>query len=182
MGLAEWFARLFGGKPEQPRIHEDLLQMLEGHMPLLQTLHARRSLAPLAASMDLSGEVTGSALTVEAGHETPSVDFALNYFAEQFRTQFRDRRIRAAAIFFHGHYQSGSVRPARTAEEANTLVAWLEHASGQSVEAVIAYRFVRHPSVPGVGEWEYDPPAISEKPSATTSGRAEPAAAPDPAS
>jgi hypothetical protein len=179
MGLGEWFRRLFGGKPGQPRVHEDLLHVLDGHMPLLQELHARRSLAPLAASMDHSGAVTGSALTVEEGHEAPSVDFALDHFAERFRAQFRERSIRAAAIFFHGHSRDGSIRPARTAEEANVLVAWLEHASGQAVEAVIAYRFERHPSVPGVGEWRYDPPVFSEKPAATTSGSAGFSAAPD---
>src|SRR5947207_1366404 len=85
MSLGDWFRRLFGGNPKQMRIHKDLHHILDGHMSFLQRLHARRSLAPLAASMDLSGKVTGTAFTVNDGHEGPSVENVLNHFAKQFR-------------------------------------------------------------------------------------------------
>lgn len=144
-------------------IHDDLAQLLDSQLEFLQSLHAEGDLAPLAASMDLEGEVRGQALTVAPGHENPPIAFALNYFAERFRAAFKDGRIRAAAVFFHGNTAGGSTRPALTREEANSLVAWLEHASGQSVQAVIGYSMEE--VLPGAGSWKYAGPVFTEKPS-----------------
>ena len=121
------------------RIHEDLFRLLDEHTPFLRSLHARGSFAPVAVSIGTKGEVTGHALTTERPEDDVSVEYALDHFAHRFQLALRDEKIRAAAIFFHGCSVGDSIRPALTVDEVNTLVAWLDHVSGQSFQALIPY-------------------------------------------
>ncbi|MDA0661125.1 MAG: hypothetical protein O3C60_20170 [Planctomycetota bacterium] len=150
-------------------IDGDFLCILAHHLPFLQDLHARNSLAPLAASLQTSGEVLGNAFTVQEGGKSPSFQYVLSHFAQQFRAGFRQQTIRAAAFFFHGCVHNDAVREARTMAEANSIVAWLEHASGQSIEAVIRYSLGVRSSSSDAVQWIYDPPVFRSNPVAVTS-------------
>lgn len=142
-------------------LHDDLRHLLEGHMPFLASLHEAESLAPLAAAMDRAGEVKGSALVLESEErESPSVEEAISRFTEQHRIAAQNGEIGASAIFYHGRFDAPDVRPARTVDEANCIVALLEHVSRESVTVVIAYRR------DGEGRWEYAKPVILSKPAA----------------
>lgn len=138
------------------RVHTDLLALLDSQLPLLKGLHANGSLAPVAAAMDPNGKIKGHAFVAEHGHEEDlSVKNVMDYFSGKFREAFQQDKIVAAAIFFHGRSAGQSVRPALTADQANVLVAWLDHASGQSLQAIIAY--VRNFEMSGreTGGWRY---------------------------
>ncbi len=143
-------------------IARDLLDLLEGRLPLLGGLHARDSLAPLAASMDASGRVTGEALTADCPTNV-SVEGTLDQFARQFGRAFAaGRSIRAAGIFFHGRAEDRTIRAAHTMEEANALVAWLQHESGQSVQAIMLYERLVNPDGSGRDGWRYGSPTFSQ--------------------
>lgn len=150
-------------------IHSDYHCILANHLPFLQDLHARNSLAPLAASLQTSGEVVGNAFTVQDGHQGPTFEHVLSHYARQFREAFRQQSIRAAAFFFHGCVDGNSVREARTVEEANSIVAWFEHVSSRPIEAVIFYRAGVYSLIPDAVEWTYDPPVFRSSPVALSS-------------
>jgi hypothetical protein len=148
---------------EKMLVSQDLLVLIERQMPLLRELHRLGSLAPVAATMDEGGEVTGEAFTNDEAANVP-VENTLDRFARQFARAFADGEpIKAAAIFFHGHTADASVHAAHTIDEANAIVAWLQHQTGQSVQAVIRYKLER---VAGsdVTEWMYGEPIFSEVP------------------
>ena len=126
--------------PEQMHIDDDLRRLIDEHLPFVRSLHARGSLAPVAVSMKMNGVITGHALVMESREAREvSVDYALRRFTDQFQQAFHDRRIRAAAIFFHGSAVGTTIRPALSVDQANTLVVWLDNISGDSFQATIPY-------------------------------------------
>ena len=142
-------------------VAQELIVIIEHQLPLLQQLHRSGSLAPVAATMDAAGEVTGEAFTNDEAANVP-VENTVDRFARQFARAFADGApLKAAAIFFHGHAADSIVRAAHTAEEANVLVAWLQHESGQSVQAVIPYGVERGAAGETDG-WTYGEAIFSE--------------------
>jgi hypothetical protein len=124
-------------------LHPQLDQLINAMLPLVQQCHAEGELAPHAASMSASGEMTGEAFVVKdetAVERSGSVREALAYFEGKFRKAAQANEIVASAIFFHGVGLAEPARPAQTAEEASALVALLEHRVGESVFLVIPYR------------------------------------------
>jgi hypothetical protein len=139
-------------------VPREILELLESQLPLVRELHQRGSLAPLAASMNAHGEIAGNALSA-AGRTDVSVESTLHHFSRTFGRVFAaGPSIKAAGIFFHGHAEDRIVRAAHTVREANALVVWLQHESGQSVQAVVLYE--RDESAPD--EWKYGSPTFSE--------------------
>ena len=143
-------------------VPREVLDLLESQMPLVRALHQRGSLAPLAASMNASGEIAGTALSSE-GRTDVSVESTLHQFARTFGRVFAaGQSLKAAGIFFHGHAEDRIVRAAHTVREANALVAWLQHDSGQSVQAVMLYERIVDPDGSERDEWRYGSPTFSE--------------------
>ncbi len=138
-------------------IAEDLLALLKNQWDLLVGLHQAGSLAPLAAAMNAKGEIDGLALTTkDPGAESRTVEGTIDFFREHFRKEAPAGRIVACAVFYHGFHGPGrgspQVAPARTVDEADCIVARLDHDSGQAVTCVIQYQ--ANPD----GSWHYDPP------------------------
>lgn len=137
-------------------IEVELLDLLGQQLPLFQTLHLAGSLAPLAAFLDAKGEIDGMAFTSgDADTAEMTVEQAIDAFRHQFRALAPTGRIVATAIFYHGCHGLGrgdaQVAAARNPEEADCIVARLDHDSGQAVTAVIQY-------VAEVGgAWRYAP-------------------------
>jgi len=146
---------------EKMLIAEDLVVLIERQMPALQALHRLGNLAPFAATMDETGDVSGEPFTTDVAANVP-VENTLDRFARQFARAFADGEpMKAAAIFFHGRAEDGLVRAAHTADEANALVGWLQHQTGQSVQAVMAYE-VKTGVNGEAAAWEYSEPIFSE--------------------
>ena len=81
-------------------IAQDLLFLIERQLPLIRELHEIGSLAPVAATMDAHGEITGEAFTADVAASVP-IENTLDHFARQFAQAFLgDDPIKAAAIFF----------------------------------------------------------------------------------
>lgn len=142
-------------------LHPDLSAILEDHFDFACRLHAVRSLAPLAASMADDGEINGTALLADEEEPAASdvtADDAIGIFTEKFVQAARAGAIRASAIFFHG-YDSGEppVLPAQDEDEANCIVALLDHRDGQAVYGVIGY------ARGADGEWVYAAPRFGLK-------------------
>lgn len=142
-------------------LHPDLSAILEDQFDFACRLHAVRSLAPLAASMADDGEINGTALLADEEDLAASevtADDAIGIFTERFAQAARAGAIRASAIFFHG-YDSGEppVLPAQDEDEANCIVALLDHRDGQAVYGVIGY------ARGADGEWVYAAPRFGFK-------------------
>lgn len=146
---------------EKMLVAQDLVVLIEREMPTLQELHRIGNLTPVAATMDGTGEVSGEAFTTDVAANVP-VENTLDRFARQFARAFAEGEpMKAAAIFFHGRAEDGMVRAAHTPDEANAIVGWLQHETGQSVQAVLPYAL--RPAVNGgPAAWEYGEPIFSE--------------------
>jgi hypothetical protein len=120
-------------------LHAQLDELISTLLPFVKEFHARGQLGAHAASINSDGEVIGSALIVEKDRHL-SASEALNYFESTFRQAAQAREIVASGIFYHGVGLADPARAAQTEDEACTLVALLEHQSGQSVIYVVPYR------------------------------------------
>jgi len=139
------------------QLHPDLQALIDDHWAFVLHLHQSNSLAPLAATMDLTGVITGAALVADkvqfdADKSTP--DTAVGLLTSQFIAAAQHGAIKASAIFFHG-YNDRRVAPlpAENEADANCLVVFLDHRDGQAVAAVINYL------QDSGGTWRYAAPA-----------------------
>lgn len=149
-------------------VHEDLLELLDAGMRLVRDLHACGSLAPLAVSLDNSGEVTAEAYTEDRAEDGGSVEDAIGFFRSKFERELYDEElVRAGAIFFHGVMIDGEVQVAHQRHEAGELVVWLFHVSGEADQALMSYTVSLPPDATAAPLIEYGPPAFSNLPKPT---------------
>ena len=120
-------------------MHSQLDELIDATLQHAKDCHARGSLAPLAATMNASGEITGAALTND-GTNNISVLEVLNYFETEWRRRAASGEIVATSLWFHGTSFLHGIQPATTIDEACTLVCRLEHYSGESVSLAIPYQ------------------------------------------
>ena len=110
-------------------VHDDLRFLIDSQMPLVSALYARGSFAPLAATLDLQGEVAGEAFTADDAEESGSVDEAIEHFSTKFTAAISAGSLRAAAIFFYGFLDpEGGAQIAHQTDEVQVLVVRLYHA------------------------------------------------------
>lgn len=146
---------------EDIQLHPDLQALIDDHWDFVLRLHHSNSLAPLAATMDLAGAITGAALLFDP--ENPPVkqataDEAVGILTQQFADAARRGEIRASAIFFHGYNDRRSAPlPAEDVADANCLVVFLDQRDGQAVAAIINYL------QDSGGTWRYTAPAYHLK-------------------
>ncbi len=124
-------------------LHHQLDELINRVLPVVQDFHQKGMFSPHAATIDAAGKVAGHALTTD-GSTQLSVAQAISHFEQKFSTHASHSEIQAAGIFYHspGIDTSGatvSLPPASTTDECQTLVALLEHASGDSVYLLIPY-------------------------------------------
>lgn len=146
-------------------IEEELLALVDDHLDFLKSLHLRESLAPLAAAMDLNGEINGLALTTkDPGTDDKSVEETIAFFAEKFKADACEKTLLACAIFYHGCHGAGrgafTVSPAQTIDSADCIVALLDHRDGQAVTCVIQYTRGAEATD---GGWNYAPAYYAPK-------------------
>jgi hypothetical protein len=141
-------------------VPRDILDLLESQMPLLRALHRRGNLAPIAASMDPDGNIGADSLAAEDLTDS-SVETTLYQFARRFGRALESHALRAAGIFFHGHTEDRIVEAAHTLGTANALVAWLQHESGLSVQAVMRYERLVAAEGSEDETWRYGSPVFS---------------------
>lgn len=142
-------------------LHQQLDELIQRVLPVVQDFHREGMFAPHAASIDKAGAIAGHALTTDDTTQL-SVSQAIEHFEGRFSQLAKSGEIQATGIFYHslGIDASGnavSLPPASNSDECRTLVALLEHASGDSVYLLIPYRG-EPPSV------EYDVGKLIEKP------------------
>ncbi|SDR67312.1 hypothetical protein [Opitutus sp. GAS368] len=144
-------------------LHPDLQALLDDHLGFVQRLHASNSLAPLAATMDLAGGITGAALVADpeklaADPGTP--DDTIRLLTERFVAAAQRGEIKASAIFYHGSNDRRSAPlPAEYEADANCVVAFLDHRDGPAFAAIINYL------QDSGGTWRYAAPVfIAKKP------------------
>jgi hypothetical protein len=146
---------------EDIQLHPDLQALLDDHLHFAQVLHAKESLAPLAATMDPAGVITGAALVLDAEHhaaDTTTANQAVGILTTRFIAAAQRSEIRASAIFFHGDNDRRSAPlPAADVANANCLVVFLDHRDGQAVAAIINY--LRDSG----GTWRYAAPDFVRK-------------------
>lgn len=119
-------------------IHPQLDEIMKYILPFVRELHLGGSLAPVAASMDNTGELNGDAYMAD-NNQNLSIQDALDSFEKKYREAAAVGEIVASAIFFHGVALSEPIRPAQTCEEACSIVGLLEHVGGSSFFFVIPY-------------------------------------------
>lgn len=128
---------------EDIQLHPDLQALIDDHWDFVLRLHHSNSLAPLAATMDLAGEINGAALVLDqekfdADKSTP--DDAISILTGQFIAAAQRGEIKASAILFHGNNDRRSAPlPAEDVAAANCIVVFLDHRDGQAVAAIINY-------------------------------------------
>ena len=143
-------------------LHPQLDDLIQRVLPVVQDFHRKGMFAPHAATIDATGALTGRALTSD-GTTQLSVSQSLEHFEDTFTKLARSGEIQGAGIFYHSpgidaRAEGLSLPPASTTDECHTLVALLEHASGDSVYLLIPYTG-QPPSV------EYGIGKLIEKPS-----------------
>lgn len=124
-------------------LHQQLDELISRVLPVVQDFHRKSMFAPHAATIDAAGSVAGHALTTD-GTTQLSVSQAIEHFERKFAEQAKVNEIQGAGIFYHSpgiDTSAGSVSlpPAMTTDECRTLVALLEHASGNSVYLLLPY-------------------------------------------
>lgn len=124
-------------------LHAQLDELIHSVLPVVQHFHSKGMFAPHAATMNVAGELSGHALTTD-GTAQLSVMQTIEHFESKFAEQARAGEIRATGVFYHSpgvDVSSGSVSlpPADTSDECRTIVALLEHASGDSVYLLVSY-------------------------------------------
>lgn len=124
-------------------LHQQLDELIQRVLPVVQDFHRKGMFAPHAATMDSQGELAGHALTADGGTQL-SVSQAIAHFESKFVLQAKSGDIQATGIFYHSpgiDASSGQVvlPPASNTDECRTVVALLEHASGDSVYLLIPY-------------------------------------------
>ncbi|KAF0812413.1 hypothetical protein IGB42_03081 [Andreprevotia sp. IGB-42] len=124
-------------------LHPQLDELIHGVLPMVQDFHRKGMFAPHAATIDDKGKLSGHALTTD-GTTQFSVAQALEHFENTFALQAKSGEIQAASIFYHSPGIGGStgkvqLPPAITTDECRTIVALLEHSSGDSVYLLIPY-------------------------------------------
>lgn len=134
----------------------DVDNLINAMLPIVKQFHSNMQLAPHAATMSSAGEISGRAVVNESNEREMSVPEVLSYFEDKFKSLAESDEIIASAIFFHG---TGvwPPKPAETAQEANKIIAMLEHRNGDSVYLIIPY-------VISNGECEYSLGTLVEKP------------------
>lgn len=140
-------------------LHPQLEQLVDSMLPFVKRFHERLQLAPHAASMDVAGEITGSALVAEDdGNFT--VEEALDHFQSRFRADAERGEIIASAVFYFAVPIQAGMRPARTVEEAAVLAAILEHVSGQSLYLAIPFERAPQGFIYQSGQLIEKPPVV----------------------
>jgi hypothetical protein len=124
-------------------LHQQLDELIHRLLPVVQDFHRKGMFAPHAASIDNAGALAGNALTTDDTKQL-SVSQAIEHFESRFSQQAKSGKIQATGIFYHSpgiDASSGAVSlpPASNTDECRTLVALLEHASGDSVYLLIPY-------------------------------------------
>ena len=124
-------------------LHPQLDELIHRVLPVVQDFHRKGMLAPHAATIDSKGELSGHALTTD-GTTQLSVSQAIEHFESKFALQARSGEIQAASVFYHSPGIDASadgvlLPPASTTDECRTVVALLEHSSGDSVYLLIPY-------------------------------------------
>lgn len=152
-------------------LHPQLDELINRVLPVVQDFHQRDMFAPHAATIDGAGSVVGHALTTD-GSTQLSVEQAIKHFEQQFSRNADLNEIQGAGIFYHspGILTSEgkvSLPPATTTDECRTLVALLEHASGESVYLLVPYAG----TPPNV---EYAVGKLIERPASIFSGKRRP--------
>jgi hypothetical protein len=143
-------------------LNPQLDELIHLMLPVVQDFHCKGMFAPHAATIDSNGELSGRALTTDG--TTPfSVSQAIEHFESEFALQAKSGQIQATGIFYHspGIYASATriiLPPASTTDECRTVVALLEHSSGDSVYLLVPYSG-QPPQI------EYDVGKLIEKPS-----------------
>lgn len=112
--------------------------LIQAMLPVVKQFHEKMQLAPHAATMSNVGEISGRAIVNKDNNIQMSVSEAISHFETEFRKLSETGEITASAIFYHGAGVWPPV-PAQTAEEANKIVAILEHKDGDSVYLIIPY-------------------------------------------
>jgi len=143
-------------------LHAQLGELINRVLPVVQHFHDKGMLAPHAATIDKTGELSGRALTTD-GTEELSVSQAIEHFESTFAQLAAVGSIQASGIFYHSSgvdLSSGTVAlpPANNTDECRALVALLEHTSGESVYLLVPYTG-QAPSI------EYAMGKLIEKPS-----------------
>ncbi|WP_141758594.1 hypothetical protein [Duganella sp. HH105] len=124
-------------------LHAQLDELIHRVLPVVQHFHSTGMFAPHAATINAAGELAGHALTTD-GSTQLSVQQTIEHFETKFAEQAESREIEATGIFYHS---SGidtsatrvSLPPAGTTDECKTIVALLEHSSGDSVYLLVPY-------------------------------------------
>lgn len=124
-------------------LHQHLDDLINRVLPVVQHFHERGMFAPHAATVDETGELTGRALTTD-GTTQLSVAETIEHFECTFRQLAATEQIQASGIFYHSpgiDTSTGvvSLPPAKDTSKCRTLVALLEHASGDAVYLVVPY-------------------------------------------
>lgn len=147
--------------PADIQLHPDLQALIDDHWAFVLRLHQGNSLAPLAATMDPAGAITGAALVAEPAQfdaDTATPDTAVGLLTSQFIAAAQRGAIKASAIFFHGYNdRRAAPLPAENEADANCLVVFLDHRDGQAVVAVINYL------QDSGGTWRYATPSYRRK-------------------
>lgn len=124
-------------------LHPQLEELIDRLLPVVQDFHRKRMFSPHAATVDAAGSVSGHALTND-GSTHVSVLQAIEHFERKFSRQADLNEIHGTGIFYHSPGIDTStgvviVPPAATTDECRTLVALLEHASGDSFYLLLPY-------------------------------------------
>jgi hypothetical protein len=131
-------------------LHPELDELIHRVLPVVQGFHSKGMFSPHAATINNAGELSGHALTTD-GTAQLSVLQTIEHFEDRFAGQAKTGEIRATGIFYHspGIDVSGnrvstpgykvSLPPADTTDECRTVVALLEHSSGDSVYLLVPY-------------------------------------------
>jgi hypothetical protein len=124
-------------------LHSQLDELIHRVLPVVQHFHSKGTFAPHAATVDNVGELSGHALTTDSSTQL-SVMETIEHFEKQFAQKAKSGEIQAAGIFYHSPgidatVNSISLPPADSTDDCHTLVALLEHASGDSVYLLIPY-------------------------------------------
>lgn len=124
-------------------IHPQLDALIHRVLPVVQDFHRKGMFAPHAATISKTGELSGLALTSD-GTTQLSVPQTIEYFESKFVQQATSGEIQATGIFYHSpgidvSVGTISLPPANTTDECKSIVALLEHSSGDSVYLVVPY-------------------------------------------
>ena len=110
-------------------VPSDILEAYTELRPIVIKFQQNGDLAPLAYSIDKTGELKGDALINKEGEEDISMEFALSHFQKKYQDSAKKGSIKLAAVFFHGNAQGSAVKIVNKIAEVNAFIAYIESKS-----------------------------------------------------